>query len=128
MPKSYRLIVPDNPYLFPSMDLNIRCLEAVRLALPAIIKVGASTVEYDLLLVQGPYALDDSEPNYPVIGVHCADEEALASVASLDWWEIYDRVNAWMDQIGLTELLQRASFIDYVDWKTLNNQKVYPLR
>ena len=128
MLRSYTLIVPNNPYLFPSMDLNVRWLEAVRLALPKILEEVPATVEYDLLLIHGPYTLEDSEPAYPVFGVYCRDAEALAAVASLDYWEIQDRVNAWIDRIELPELLQRASFIDYIDWKTLSEQKVYPLR
>lgn len=125
MLRSYRIIVPDDPYLFPSMDLNIRCMEVVRLALPSIIKEGNSTLEYDLFLIHGPYTPEDSKPAYPVFGMYCADEEALASVAALD---LENRVNTWINQLGLTELLQRASFIDYVDWKILSEQKVYPLR
>ena len=107
------------------MDLNIRCMEVVWLAPPSIIKEGNSTVEYDLLLIHGPYTLEDSEPTYPVFGMYYTDEEALASVASLD---LENRVNIWIEQIGLTELLQRASSIDYVDWKILSEQKVYPIR
>ena len=110
------------------MDLNVRWLEAVRLALPKILTEVPATVEYDLLLIHGPYTPEDSEPAYPVFGVYCRDEKVLAAVASLDYWEMQDRVNNWIDRIGLPELLQRASFIDYVDWKLLSEQKVYPLR
>lgn len=110
------------------MDLNVRWLEAVRLALPKILTEVPATVEYDLLLIHGPHTPEDSEPAYPVFGVYCRDEEALAAVASLHYWEMQDRVNNWVDRIGLPELLQRASFIDYVDWKLLSEQKVYPLR
>lgn len=126
--RGYTLIELDKPYLFPSIELTIRCFEAVRLALPAIIEVGTSRVEYNLLVIQGRDTLDDSEPSYPVIGMHCADDEAIASIATLDIFEVQDRIDAWIDHIGLPELLQRASFIDYVDLKLLRSQRVYPIR
>lgn len=128
MSRGYTLIEPDMPYSFPGIELTIRCLEVVRLALPTIIQEGTSKVEYDLLFIQGRYTAEDSEPSYPVIGMHCADEEAQASVATLDVFVLYDRVNIWVKGIGLTEVLQRASFIDYVDLKLMRSQKVYPIR
>ncbi|MFD2718503.1 hypothetical protein ACFST9_07235 [Hymenobacter monticola] len=110
------------------MDLNIRCMEAVRLALPKILSELPATVEYDLFLIHGPYVPEDSEPAYPVFGVHCPDEESRAALAALDYWEMNERVNNWITQLGQAELLQRAYFVDYVDMKLLGNQKVYPIR
>ncbi|MDO7848119.1 hypothetical protein Q5H92_17265 [Hymenobacter sp. M29] len=110
------------------MDLNVRCMEAVRLALPNILLELPSTVEYDLFLVQGPYTAEDSEPTYPVFGVYCPDEKSLAALATLDYWEMNERVNNWINQLGQAELLQRAYFVDYVDVNRLKSQKVYPIR
>jgi hypothetical protein len=110
------------------MDLNIRWLEAVRLALPIIFKELPSTVEYDLFLIHGPYTPEDSEPGYPAFGVYCPDEELLGALAALDYWEMNDRVNNWLEQLGQAELLQRAYFIDYIDLNLLESQKIYPIR
>ncbi|MBH8556488.1 hypothetical protein [Hymenobacter negativus] len=110
------------------MDLNIRWLEAVRLALPKIFGELPSTVEYDLFLIQGPYVPEDSEPAYPVFGVYCPDEESLEALASLDYWEMNKRVNNWIVQLGQAELLQRAYFVDYVDLNLLKSQKIYPIQ
>ncbi len=110
------------------MDLNIRWLEAVRLALPKIFEELPPTVEYDLLLIHGPYVPEDSDPAYPAFGLYCPDKETLAAVTALDFWEMNARVNNWIDQLGQAELLQRASFVDYIDLSLLHSQKVYPIR
>ncbi|MCA8831084.1 hypothetical protein [Hymenobacter pini] len=126
MPRGYTLIEIDIPQEW-DFDLIVKCHEIVRQAFPEILPEGAPTLEYDLIAVSSPHN-PGLGPHYPAIGIYCPDKLAQDSIASIPFFDIYDRADAWISQLGLEELKARASRVEAVSWEWLKVNKVYPVR
>jgi hypothetical protein len=63
--------------------------------------------------------------NYPVIGIR--DKIDLVGTLDLDPFEIEEKVENWLSDIGgIENLKQKAKNIKCIDWKTLESVKEYP--
>ena len=102
-----------------NLDLIVKCLEVIRVQMPHIVSAGAVGIEFDLIAVGNPQG-----PPYPAIGMHCPVETDLNTV--LDLPQIDDKVNQWVRQTGLNELVEKASAIQYIDWERLRSMKTFP--
>lgn len=120
--RGYTLIEPDiHSKLNWDLDLIVKCLEVIRLHMPEIISKDIPGIEYDLIAVGNPHS-----PPYPAIGMYCPEETDLNSIP--DWPQVDDRINQWVQQIGLSVLIEKAYDVKYIDWKGLIRMKAFPNR
>jgi hypothetical protein len=96
------------------LDLIVKCLEVIRLKMPQII---VENDEYDLIAVSNPHG-----KSYPVIGWVSISE------VEQDWFEVEEKVELFVRNIGLENLIIKSRKIDYIDWGILEIDKVYPIR
>jgi hypothetical protein len=96
------------------LDLIVKCLEVLRLKMPQII---VENDEYDLIAVGNPHG-----KSYPAIGWVSLSE------VELDLHEVEDKVELFIQNIGLEKLIKESQTIDYIDWRILEVNKVYPIK
>jgi hypothetical protein len=113
--RGYTLIEPPI-YVELRWDLNliVKCLEVLRLKMPQII---VENDEYDLIAINNPFG-----KSYPVIGWFSV------SAVELNLFEIEEKVEILVREIGLGNLIKESQIIDYIDWSYLEANKIYPLR
>ena len=95
-----------------NLDLIVKCLEVLRLKMPQII---VEYDEYDLISVGNPHG----KP-YPAIGWFSI------SGRELDFFEVEEKVEQFIQNIGLENLIKESQTIDYIDWHSLEMDKIYP--
>jgi len=101
-------------------DLIVSCLEYIRNQIPNILKIEHDKVEVFLASFHNFLG-----QNYPVIGIR--DKIDLMEIVDLDPFEIEEKVENWLSDIGGIENLKRkAKNIKCIDWKTLQSLKEYP--
>ncbi len=116
--------IPIEPDIYEKLnwdyDLIVLCLEYIRTEIPNILKIESDKIE--VFLVSFDNFLGQ---NYPAIGIR--NKSDLAESINLDFFEIDEKIENWLANIGGVEnLKQKAKNIKCVDWKTLENLKEYP--
>jgi hypothetical protein len=96
------------------LDRIVKCLEVLRLKMPQII---VENDEYDLIAVGNPHG-----KSYPAIGWFSVSEQEL------DFFEVEEIVELFVQNIGVENLIKESQIIDYIDWSYLEANKVYPFR
>ncbi|MVM37251.1 hypothetical protein GO730_05750 [Spirosoma sp. HMF3257] len=120
--RGYTLIEPEiHEKLAWNLDLIVKCLEIIRLELGSILDINSSGIEYDLIAVGNPFG-----GPYPGIGIHCVSEAESTKIP--EWDEIGRRVELWIENLGLDNLVKAGEKIDYIDWETLLQFGTYPKR
>ncbi len=97
-----------------NLDLIVKCLEVLRLKMPQII---VENDEYDLVAVSNSHG-----NSYPAIGWFSLSD------AELDLHEVEEKVELFIQNIRLENLIKESLIIDYIDWRILELDKVYPVR
>ncbi|KFF06666.1 hypothetical protein [Flavobacterium reichenbachii] len=118
--KSYMPIEPDiHEQLNWDYDLIVSCLEYIRNEIPHILKIDSDKVE--VFLVSFYNFLGQ---HYPAIGIR--NKPDLKENIELDFFEIEEKVENWLTNLGIENLKQKAKDIKVIDWKTLEILKEYP--
>lgn len=114
---------PIEPYIYDQLnwdyDLIVSCLEYIRNEIPAILNVDKNNIE--VFLVSFSNFLGQK---YSVIGIRT--KENLIEIIDLDPFEIEEKIENWIANLGIENLKQKAKDITYIDWKTLESLKEYP--
>ncbi|SNR39353.1 hypothetical protein [Flavobacterium sp. ov086] len=100
-------------------DLIISCFEYIRGEIPTILNIDPDAIEVFLVSFcnfLGQY--------YPAIGIR--DKVDSKESIHLDFFEIDDKIENWLTNLGIENLKQKAKEIKTVDWKTLQELKEYP--
>jgi hypothetical protein len=118
--KSFMPIEPDiYDQLNGDYDLIVSCLEYIRNEIPTILNLDNTTIEVFLSLY-----FNFLGQCYPVIGIR--NKSDLIDTIKFDYFEIEEKVENWIANLGIENLKQNAKNITYIDWKILQNIKEYP--
>lgn len=101
-------------------DIIIPCLEYIRNEIPNILNVDCSTIEVFLISYS-----DFLGNRYPAIGIR--DKSNLTEAINLDYFEIEEKIETWLANLGIENLKQNAKNIKCIDWKTLEILREYPM-
>ena len=120
--KGYTPIEPDiYDKLNWDYDLIVLCLEYIRNEFSNIINLERGKADVFLASFH-----NFQGQNYPVIGIR--SKSNLTEIINLDYFEIEEKVENWLEELGGIESLKRkAENIKYIDWKTLETLGEYPI-
>ncbi|KOP39796.1 hypothetical protein DBB36_14635 [Flavobacterium sp. WLB] len=118
--KGYTPIEPDiYDQLNWDYDCIVSCLEYIRTEIPTILNIDSDNI--DVFLVSFSNFLGQK---YPAIGIRT--KEDLIETIDLNYSEIEEKIENWIENLGIENLKQKAKDIKYIDWKTLESLKEYP--
>jgi len=116
-PRGYGIIEPAiYEELNWDMGLIVSCLEVIRNEMPELFSELPKSVQYELIPLGNPFG----EP-YPVIGLYSDipnDYKKIPEFLDLD-----ERVENWLNKIGIETIKKKAKTIKTVSWETLKNRK-----
>jgi hypothetical protein len=116
-PRGYGIIEPAiYEKLNWNMDLIVSCLEIIRTKLPELFSEFPKGVKYELIPLGNPFG----EP-YPVIGLYSDNPKDLEEVP--EFLDLDEKVDIWLNKIGIETIKKDAEKIKTVNWETLKNRK-----
>ncbi|RZJ53372.1 MAG: hypothetical protein EOO44_08700 [Flavobacterium sp.] len=118
--KGFTPIEPNiNEKLNWDYDLIVLCLEYIRTEIPTILEIERDKIEVFLVSFS-----NFSGENYPAIGIR--EKPNLTEVINLDFFDIDEKIDNWLNNLGIENLKQKAENIKCIDWETLKKLKEYP--
>ncbi|MCD0472272.1 hypothetical protein [Flavobacterium sp. JAS] len=100
-------------------DLIVSCFEYLRGKIPTILNIDRDDIEVFLVSF-----CNFSGQYYPAIGIR--DKVDSKESVNFDFFEIDEKVETWLANLGIENLKQKAKEIKSIDWKTLQELKEYP--
>ncbi|MDP5200075.1 hypothetical protein [Flavobacterium sp. DG2-3] len=98
-------------------DLIVLCLEYIRSEIHTILE----TDKIDTFLISFSNFLGQ---NYPAIGIR--NKSNIQEPINLDIFEVEEKIEKWILNVGIENLKYKAQNISYVNWNTLQNLKRFP--
>ena len=116
--RSYTIIEPDIfEELHGDMDAIVSCLETILKKLPQLFNEFPNSIKYRVIPLRNPFG----EP-YPVIGMYSDNLEDLKKIPEL--LDLDDKVQNWINKIGLDRIIKETKTIEIGCWETLKNQNL----
>ena len=116
-PRGYGIIEPAiYEELNWDMDFIILCLEIIRTKLPDLFSEFPQSVKYELISLGNPFG----EP-YPVIGLYSDNSKDFEKIP--EFLDLDERVEIWLNEIGIETIKKEAKKIKTISWETLKNRK-----